>query len=50
MMVRSGYQNVRRYQGGIYDWEIAGYPLEGSMIPEEGDRMADQGASPVSQK
>ena len=26
-----GYQNVRRYAGGIFDWEQAGYPVEGEM-------------------
>ena len=33
MLVRSGYSHVRRYEGGIYDWEAAGYPLEGNMVP-----------------
>ena len=27
-----GYTNVRRYAGGIYDWEEAGYPLEGEGV------------------
>jgi rhodanese-related sulfurtransferase len=27
-----GYTNVRRYAGGILDWEEAGYPLEGEMV------------------
>jgi rhodanese-related sulfurtransferase len=27
-----GYKNVRRYAGGISDWEEAGYPLEGSFV------------------
>ncbi|MFQ6026334.1 MAG: rhodanese-like domain-containing protein [Dehalococcoidia bacterium] len=27
---REGYQNVRRYSGGIADWDSAGYPLEGT--------------------
>lgn len=30
-LVRSGYENVRRYAGGIADWEEAGYPLEGEL-------------------
>jgi rhodanese-related sulfurtransferase len=32
MMVKSGYTHVRRYLGGIYDWEEAGYPLEGELV------------------
>ncbi len=31
-LVRHGYQHVRRYAGGILDWEEAGYPLEGEMV------------------
>lgn len=27
-----GYKKVRRYAGGISDWEDAGYPLEGSFV------------------
>ena len=27
-----GYENVRRYAGGLADWEPAGYPLEGEMV------------------
>jgi rhodanese-related sulfurtransferase len=29
---RHGYKYVRRYAGGILDWEEAGYPLEGEMV------------------
>lgn len=29
-LVESGYTNVRRYAGGLSDWEAAGYPLEGT--------------------
>ena len=29
---KKGFKNVRRYAGGIEDWEEAGYPLEGEMI------------------
>ena len=28
-LARNGYKNVRRYSGGLSDWEAAGYPLEG---------------------
>ncbi len=31
MMTAGGYTNVRRYAGGIADWEAAGYPLDGEM-------------------
>ena len=30
-LVRRGYRNVRRYSGGLLDWEEAGYPLEGAF-------------------
>ncbi len=29
-----GYQNVRRYAGGIFDWEWAGFPVEGEMAKQ----------------
>lgn len=28
-LVEHGYQNVRRYAGGLVDWEDGGLPLEG---------------------
>jgi rhodanese-related sulfurtransferase len=31
-LVRRGYLNVRRYSGGLLDWEDAGLPLEGSFV------------------
>jgi hydroxyacylglutathione hydrolase len=34
-LVRHGYTHVRRYAGGIIDWEGAGYPLEGEMVKGE---------------
>jgi len=30
-LVRRGFRNVRRYAGGLLDWEDAGLPLEGEM-------------------
>lgn len=27
-----GYENVRRYAGGLLDWEDAGLPLEGALV------------------
>jgi rhodanese-related sulfurtransferase len=29
-----GYRKLRRYAGGLEDWEAAGYPLEGEMVGE----------------
>jgi rhodanese-related sulfurtransferase len=29
-LVRRGYRNVRRYSGGLLDWEEAGLPLDGA--------------------
>jgi rhodanese-related sulfurtransferase len=31
-LVRRGYGNVRRYAGGLLDWEDAGLPLEGESV------------------
>ncbi|HUP22652.1 MAG TPA: rhodanese-like domain-containing protein [Thermoanaerobaculia bacterium] len=31
-LVRRGYRNVRRYSGGLLDWEDAGLPLEGGWV------------------
>jgi rhodanese-related sulfurtransferase len=31
-LVAKGYTNVRRYAGGLEDWEDAGLPLEGDWI------------------
>jgi rhodanese-related sulfurtransferase len=30
-LVEGGYRHVRRYAGGVADWEQAGFPLEGEM-------------------
>ena len=32
LLEKAGYQNIRRYAGGIADWEDAGYPFEGEMV------------------
>ena len=29
MLTDAGFANVRRFAGGVADWEAAGYPLEG---------------------
>jgi rhodanese-related sulfurtransferase len=31
-LVRRGYPNVRRYAGGLLDWEDGGLPLEGESV------------------
>jgi rhodanese-related sulfurtransferase len=31
-LVTRGYHNVRRYAGGLLDWEDAGLPLEGAYV------------------
>ncbi|MEW5988180.1 MAG: rhodanese-like domain-containing protein [Chloroflexota bacterium] len=31
-LVKAGYKNVRRFAGGLQEWEAAGYPLEGDMV------------------
>ena len=31
-LVRRGHRNVRRYTGGLLDWEDAGLPLEGEHV------------------
>ena len=35
LMEKAGFSNVRRYAGGIADWEEAGYPLEGEWVKGE---------------
>jgi rhodanese-related sulfurtransferase len=32
LLAKMGYSKVRRYAGGIVDWEQAGYPLEGDLV------------------
>ena len=31
-LLKRGYRHVRRYSGGLLDWEDAGLPLEGNMV------------------
>jgi rhodanese-related sulfurtransferase len=31
-LISHGYKNVRRYAGGLLEWENAGYPLEGQSV------------------
>ena len=32
MLVEKGFKNVRRYAGGLADWQAAGYALEGDAL------------------
>jgi rhodanese-related sulfurtransferase len=32
VLMQRGFRNVRRYAGGLLDWEDAGYPLDGEMV------------------
>jgi rhodanese-related sulfurtransferase len=32
MLTSRGYTHVRRFAGGLIEWEQAGYPLEGEMV------------------
>lgn len=34
VLTSRGYENVRRYTGGVQEWEEAGYPLEGEMVAD----------------
>jgi rhodanese-related sulfurtransferase len=31
-LVENGYTDVRRYTGGLSDWQAGGYPLEGTAV------------------
>jgi hydroxyacylglutathione hydrolase len=31
-LVKNGFRNVRRYAGGLLDWEQAGYEMEGDGV------------------
>ena len=35
LLEQKGFKNVRRYAGGIADWEAAGYELEGEWVKED---------------
>ncbi len=40
ILTSSGYENVRRYEGGIIDWEDAGYPVEGEWAEAGAEEQA----------
>ncbi len=41
-----GYRDVRRYAGGLRDWETAGYPVEGHSLATVARRRWPHGHSP----
>jgi rhodanese-related sulfurtransferase len=44
-LVARGYSSVRRYAGGLIDWEDAGLPLEGELVETadaDGDSRAEE--------
>jgi rhodanese-related sulfurtransferase len=41
-----GYRNVRCYEGGLADWEDAGYPVEGTSVGSAAPRRWPHGHSP----
>lgn len=30
-----GYKKVRRFSGGLAEWETAGYPLQGALVEDD---------------
>jgi rhodanese-related sulfurtransferase len=32
LLIEHGYKNVRRFSGGLAEWEDAGLPLEGELV------------------
>jgi rhodanese-related sulfurtransferase len=45
LLERNGYRNLRRFAGGLQEWQEAGYPLEGTMVDSHGDRPRTGAAS-----
>jgi rhodanese-related sulfurtransferase len=41
-----GYRNVRRYAGGLQDWEAAGYPIQGHSVATLAHRRWPHGHRP----
>jgi rhodanese-related sulfurtransferase len=46
LLEREGYTRVRRYAGGVADWEAAGYPLDTFRPETAAHRRARQAARP----
>jgi rhodanese-related sulfurtransferase len=43
-LLEHGYTNVRRYAGGLVDWEDAGLPLEGDWVRAQSPPKSASGA------
>ena len=37
LLERNGYRNLRRFAGGLQEWQEAGYRLEGTMVEPQSD-------------
>jgi 3-mercaptopyruvate sulfurtransferase SseA len=37
LLERNGYRNLRRFAGGLEEWQEAGYRLEGTMVEPQSD-------------
>lgn len=46
VLEQAGYRRVRRYAGGIADWEAAGYPIEHGMPVAQTESIGDRGGPP----
>jgi rhodanese-related sulfurtransferase len=46
LLEREGFTRVRRYAGGIADWEEAGYPLEWELSEPANDRPVEKRPGP----
>jgi rhodanese-related sulfurtransferase len=42
ILERAGFTRLRRYAGGIADWEDAGFPLEGEPLEQAARRPAER--------
>ena len=51
LLERAGYRRVRRYAGGIADWEAAGYPIvQGPPVPPAGRSRLKRVAPRISRR
>ena len=48
LLDRVGYRRVRRYAGGIADWDAAGYPFVRGTPIAKTDRSAIEGVPPLA--